>query len=314
MRTGEQTTRSFAKGPSFVIRFGTSAAPTDLAFPPATAPPTVAGRPPPGTNGAIVAATPHTPVPTVVTPPAGSKEPMRFWAQLDKTIGPLELRRIGGEYENGKIGLLLDAAVTLVGLRVGLAGLGVKVEPSKLSELTFRDLEFSLDGLEISFTREPVSISGALLKTRDATGRIGYAGQASIRIGTFSIAAIGAYSTTDDDQPSFFIFGALTGIAFGPPCFTVLGIAAGFGYNRAISLPDIDGVRDFPLVSLVIGPSSKRPAAGGSGGGALDDLMASTSMFPPVSGQYLDRRGDSVHLVQADRGVCPAHRAVWRPL
>ncbi len=206
--------------------------------------------------------------------------PLRYWKELDKTIGPLQFRRIGGEWdgEQGKLGILLDAAMTLAGLSVGLAGLCVRVEPSKLTKLKFEDLEFGLDGMELSFARGPVAISGALLKTRDG-GRVGYAGQASIRAATFTIAAIGGYSTTADEQPAFFIFGAYAGILGGPPCFVIEGIAAGFGYNRAIALPDIDEVRDFPLVSIVLGKSE------GSSTNALEQL-GSANRFPAVTGQY----------------------------
>ena len=65
-----------------------------------------------------------------------------------------------------------------------------------------------------------------------------------IRAATFSIGAIGAYGRTKQGESSFFIFGAFTGILGGPPCFVVQGIAAGFGYNRTIALPEIDKVRD----------------------------------------------------------------------
>jgi hypothetical protein len=165
-----------------------------------------------------------------------------------------------------------------------LAGLALRVNPSKLSDFRFpQDLELGLDGLALAFQRGPVSISGALLKTIEKTtkgDRIGYAGQAAIRAATFSIGAMGGYSTTEDNQPSFFIYGAFTGMLAGPPCFVVLGIAAGFGYNRAIVLPDIDKVRDFSLVSMVLGPS---PEAGSSN---LLEQLGKSNQFPAVSGQY----------------------------
>ena len=232
----------------------------------------------------------------VTNPKAESAGPLRYWKDLDKTIGPLQFRRIGGEWDGtqGKFGILLDAAVSLAGLSVGLAGLCVKVAPSKLSTLKFDDLEFGLDGLELAFVRGPVAISGALLKTFEGK-RVGYAGQASIRAATFAIAAIGAYSTTEEGQPAFFIFGTFVGILGGPPCFVVEGIAAGFGYNRAIALPGIDGVRDFPLVSLVLGPSEQ---------GSSDMLtqLGKNNCFPAVTGQYWIAAGvkfTSFKLVQA---------------
>ena len=261
---------SFAGGLSFTARFGTEQSFTDIALPPPADGKEVAKEITP-------VAKPET---AVAEPKAESGGPLRYWKNLDKTIGPLQFRRIGGEWdgEQGKLGLLLDAAMTLAGLSVGLAGLCVKVPPSKLTKLKFEDLEFGLDGLELNFARGPVAISGALLKTLEG-GRVGYAGQASIRAATFTIAAIGGYSTTKENQPAFFIFGAYAGILGGPPCFVVEGIAAGFGYNRAIALPDIDEVRDFPLVSIVLGKSE------GSSTNALEQL-GSANRFPAVTGQY----------------------------
>ena len=220
------------------------------------------------------------PTPTVRTAglPVADGSPMRMWKQIDKTIGPLQLRRIGGEWHEGKLGILLDAEVALAGLTVGLAGLAVRVPPSKLTTLAFADLEFGLDGLELAFARGPVAIAGSLLRTNEK-GRVGYAGLASIRAATFSIAAMGAYSTTREGEPAFFIYGAYQGIIGGPPCLVVTAIAAGFGYNRAIVLPEIDEVRDFPLVSLVMGHSDGKSSGMAEGLGRQD-------RFPAVTGQY----------------------------
>jgi hypothetical protein len=208
----------------------------------------------------------------------------RIWKDLNKTLGPLQLRRIGGEWKDDKLGLLLDATIELMGLSLELAGLALRVNPSKLSDFHFpQDLELGLDGLALAFERGPVSISGALLKTIEKTSkgdRICYAGQAAIRAATFSIGAMGGYSTTADNQPSFFIYGAFTGMLAGPPCFVVLGIAAGFGYNRAIVLPDIDKVREFSLVSMVLGPPAEPSSS------SLLEQLGKSNQFPAVSGQY----------------------------
>ena len=262
-------TVAFAEGLSVTARLGADGNYTDIALPP----PPEKDTPAPGRGPAATSAPAEKP-----KLPAPGDAPLRFWKPLDKTIGPLKLRRIGGEWSDGKLGILLDAEVALAGLKVGLAGLAVKVPPSKLSKLAFSDLDFALDGLELAFSRGPVSIAGALLKTFEG-GRVGYAGAASIRAASFSIAAIGAYSTTEKDEPAFFIFGAYAGVIGGPPCFVVTGLAAGFGYNRAITLPEIDAVRDFPLVSLVLGDPE-------GGSGSMLESLGTETHFPPVSGQY----------------------------
>ena len=88
----------------------------------------------------------------------------RYWKDLNKTLGPLQLRRIGGEWisDQGRLGILLDAAM-LAGLTVGLSGLSVNVEPQKLPSLSFSDLG-QADGMALDFQRGPISISGMLLK------------------------------------------------------------------------------------------------------------------------------------------------------
>jgi hypothetical protein len=264
---------AFAKGPSFLARFGDGRSFTDLALPPPSAGEPETTAKPPATEAATRA-------PAAGKPEKGEPEhgPLRYWKPLDKTIGPLKFKRIGGEWDNGRLGVLLDASVSLAGLSVGLAGFAVRVEPAKLPKLTFADLEFGLDGMDVSFARGPVTISGALLRTVE-DGRVAYTGRAMIRAASFSIGAIGSYTTTREGEPSFFIFGAFSGVLGGPPCFVVQGVAAGFGYNRALTIPDIEDVREFPLVALALGPPETGEA------GALDQLRASDH-FPAVAGQY----------------------------
>jgi hypothetical protein len=281
--------RGFAAGPSFSARFGLGNDFTTLALPPA---PLEKGYRKDASLPATTTPPDRTPAAAKAAPgkPAG---PMRYWKDVNATYGPLELRRIGGEWDHGKLGILLDAAIELLGLKVGLAGFGVKVPPSKLTTLKFQDLEFALDGLEIGFNRPPISISGALLRSGTGSAVV-YSGLATIRAATFSIGAIGSYAQVEGEA-SFFIFGAFTGILGGPPCFVVEGIAAGFGYNRAIKLPEIDKVRAFPLVSLVL-----PPVAGASTN--MLEALGKQDQFPPTVGQYWIAAGikfSSFKLVEA---------------
>jgi hypothetical protein len=271
----QASARTFPQGISIACRFGVRNSSVDVALsstgltlssPDGKQNP--ARLPPP--NETAPAVPPNEPEPAKV--PDG-----RYWKSLDKTLGPLQLRRIGGEWVGNKLGLLLDATIELAGLKVALAGLVVRVPPSKLSKLTIAEVEVGLDGLELDFQRGAISISGALMKTK-VNGSDMYSGMASIRLATFSIGAIGSYGTANG-QPSFFIFGAYSGMLGGPPCFVIEGIAAGFGFNRAITVPDIDKVRDFPLVTLVLGKSP------GSSGNMLETL-GSGKDFPPAIGQY----------------------------
>jgi hypothetical protein len=286
--------QAFAKGFSFSARFGTKESYTDIALPPRDGqaapllpPPTprVPAGPRSGSDAGPPAAQPATPTAVV---PAGGDNRLRKWIEVQKTFGPLELRRIGGEWHDGKLGFLLDAGVELLGLKVALAGLRVSVAPARLANLKVEDLEFGLDGLEIGFKGGPISISGAFLKTPDG----GFAGTALIRAEMFAIAAMGAYAQTPppNRDPSLFIYGAYIGVIGGPPCFVVQGLAAGFGYNRGLTVPPVEEVHKFPLVSLVMssagGSASPTPATGSGGGSASLLGQLSGNHFPVLQGQY----------------------------
>lgn len=104
--------RALARGLSLGGRLGTATDGHDLML---TQPP--ADTPEQGTRGDRAAAP---------EPDGGA---FRTWVAVDRTFGPLALRRVGGEWNGaeGRLGLLLDAAVDLFGLRVGLAGLKVSL-------------------------------------------------------------------------------------------------------------------------------------------------------------------------------------------
>jgi hypothetical protein len=289
---GDGPGSAFAKGFSFSARFGTKDSYTDIALPPPdgqAAPPlpppeTTRARTEPG-SGAERGAAAEQPATSTAVGLGGGDNRLRKWIEVQKTFGPLELRRIGGEWHDGKLGFLLDAGVELLGLKVALAGLRVSVAPAKLTSLKLEDLEFGLDGLEIGFKGGPISISGAFLKTPDG----GFAGTALIRAEMFAIAAMGAYSQTTAGNPSLFIYGAYVGVIGGPPCFVVQGLAAGFGYNRGLTVPPVEEVHKFPLVSLVMSAGGSASPRTGSGSGGSSSMLAQLSgpdHFPVREGQY----------------------------
>jgi hypothetical protein len=145
------------------------------------------------------------------------------WLTMDKTLGPLHIQKIGVGWRNSKLSLLLDAGMTASGLTIDLINFALNAPPMNLS-----DFDFSLDGLGIAFEGGPVSISGAFAKVGT-----GYTGEAHIKIGPINLFAVGAYDTIDG-HPSMFIFAMSNEPLGGPPAFFVTGIAAGFGYNRAL--------------------------------------------------------------------------------
>jgi hypothetical protein len=170
------------------------------------------------------------------------------WSKIDKKIGPVNLQRIGLAYKEGKIIALLDASIATKALELQLMGLGVgfNLDWDKINP------DFYLNGLGLSYKTGAVEISGAFLRGKQEAIET-YSGAARIKMKGFTISAIGSYAKVNDEA-SLFIYGLFQGNIGGDPAFYVTGIAAGFGYNRKLNVPEIDKVADFPLVKLVMTP------------------------------------------------------------
>ena len=67
----------------------------------------------------------------------------------------------------------------------------------------------------------------------------------------FSLTAMGSYAYYQD-QPCLFLYAMVNFPMGGPPFFFVEGLAGGFGYNRSLTIPSIDQIATFPLVSEAV--------------------------------------------------------------
>jgi hypothetical protein len=202
-------------------------------------------------------------------------EQIELWLELNKVIGPLTFQKIGIQYrpKESEIWFFLNASLSVGGLTLACNNLGVG---SSLSEFKPK---FRLDGISIHYSgSDTVQIGGAFLrKIRPQLDENGiqkkdsqnkplfyeeYSGAAiistKIKDKKITLTAIGSY-TQIDGQASLFIFALLDYPLGGPPIFFVTGLAAGFGYNRTLKVPEtIEAVADFPLVRLAMGePPSK---------------------------------------------------------
>ncbi len=169
------------------------------------------------------------------------------WFEVDRSIGPAHLARVGAGYWDDAVHFRVSASVLTSGLTFSVEGLG--------GSLPLRwppEPRFNLDGLGIGLAVEPISITGALLR-RSENGVERYDGMALIGAADLTIAALGSYDTVAG-EPSLFVFAVLHRDLGGPPFFHVTGLAAGFGYNRGLTLPPIDEVKDFPLVQGAMDP------------------------------------------------------------
>jgi len=187
----------------------------------------------------------------VVEPAKGLSGGSTYWMEVDTTIGPLSIRRIGLSYEKSIAGIKLDAGIQLSVLTASLEGLGLTYPitkiPSSAAEV-WKNLGFTLDGASVVFEQGPVTIAGGLLVA--SRNPLQLDGTLLIRVPGISISAIASYADLKGTF-SFFAFAVLLaelGDPTGTGCFLITGLAFGFGMNRALKLPPIEEVHNFPLI------------------------------------------------------------------
>ncbi len=182
-----------------------------------------------------------------------------FWIEAKKAIGPLSVRRIGLSYEAPKVGIKFDAGLQLSVLTLSLEGLGLSYPINEFSAKPkdiWEKLRFHLDGAAVAFSGGPLTIGGGLLKV-DVPGdpnALQLDGFLLIKTAIFTITALGSYADMEG-TPSLFVFAALQKELGGPAFFFVTGLAVGFGINRALRLPPIEDVQNFPLIKAATDPA-----------------------------------------------------------
>ena len=183
----------------------------------------------------------------------GGEERNEVWFPIQKTFGPVTIQQIGVRWIGGpksKLAVLLDGGVALAGLAVGVDDLSLTMPLANISVIG--DWELGLRGLAISYNGGGVKLAGGMLQASD---EIRYDGFILVEIGGKSFVAFGSYGVVDGET-SLFVF-LVIGIPIGgPPYFFITGLAGGFGYNRGLVVPPIEGVPQFPLVSAMSNPSA----------------------------------------------------------
>ena len=191
--------------------------------------------------------------------PAAAADPTpsdgTIWINLQKTFGPVSFQKVGIRYRSSTLYFLMSASISGGGLSVAVMGLGLG------SPLSSFEPKFTIDGIAITFAQGPVEMSGALVGSIDP---VSFYGELIFRFETLQIAAIGGYAEVEQ-HPSLFLYAVLDYPIGGPEFFFVTGLAAGFGYNRKLLIPPVEGVATFPLVQWARGtggdPPSKDPAS-----------------------------------------------------
>jgi hypothetical protein len=209
------------------------------------------------------------------------------WFDINKAFGPLHLNRVGFEVAmSGGVAVTghLDGGLSLMGLSVELLDLTVTTTLTGTNK--FKPV-FGLNGLGIDFKNGPLEIGGALYK-QTKNGLTEFDGIAIIRTEALQLSAIGSFAELAGGHKSLFIYAVLNYPLGGPGFFFVTGLAAGFGYNRQLLIPDIGDLQQFPLISEAMAATPAPPPTDMS---QMKDFIsgkisAMESYIPPQVGEY----------------------------
>ncbi|MEL7249019.1 MAG: DUF6603 domain-containing protein [Bacteroidota bacterium] len=211
-----------------------------------------------------------------------------FWINIQKSIGPIHIEKIGFNLIGDDIQVLLNGGLSTSTFGVDLIGLSATVPIFGLDSID--DIKMDLQGLAIAFETSALTIEGGLLRN-NVDGNEEYDGALMIKTADFSVTALGAFTSLASQghiNNSFFGFAFLDTEIGGPPSFFVTGISAGFGYNRVVKAPDVSEVGSFPLVAGLNNPS--KLGLSGSGLPSLDDLgnvfQKMNTYIEPKLGEY----------------------------
>lgn len=202
------------------------------------------------------------------------------WFPIQRTFGPVSIQQIGIRWIGGpdlKGAILLDGGVALAGLAVGVDDLSLTIPFADMGDLS--KWELGLRGLAVSYDGGGVRIGGGLLQAdMGDSDDVRYDGFLLVEVGGKSFVALGSYGVVNGD-PSLFVF-VVIGIPIGgPPYFFITGLAGGFGYNRGLVVPAIEGLPQFPLVAAMSDSSAVTAAP-------MDFLQRMGPAVPMERGSY----------------------------
>lgn len=203
-----------------------------------------------------------------------------IWFNLQKSFGPLYFDKVGLSYQDGHIFVLVNVSATAGGLTIALNGFGIGVSISDF------DVRFTISGIGITYVGGPILISGALQGSFDP---VDLTGLVLLRVKTLTIGGIGGY-TTVANKPSMFLYAIINYPIGGPAFFFITGLSAGFGYNRSLVIPDINGVANFPFVQFAMGGMPSPDPQGNIGeqvNKVLTDLIDKGTVAPAVGTNWL---------------------------
>jgi hypothetical protein len=185
-------------------------------------------------------------------PPTGNDR--GWWMQLDRSLGPVTLERVGVATDLASVSFMIDASARFGPVKLGLLGLEAKARIA----LPIKP-ELSLKGVVVGCTTDALRLSGGMVKR----GENNYAGSVMIGYGKVALSAIGSYieippeKTTppalkaESATPHIAIFAVLDTPLGGPPMFYINGLAGGIGYNRAWTNVPLADIAKHPMIIAI---------------------------------------------------------------
>lgn len=224
--------------------------------------------------------------PPATNPPPASYYPAEtsppetsvHWVDIDKTFGPVDLKKIGLNYSGGEATFGFTANFTLGGFNLGLEQMAITFPFPLPGQPAGNTLSFDLQGLSLDYKKGNFEIGGAFQKVveNDITS---YYGQAILKFSNFGFKALGGY--IGEDPASFFLYLNINAPIGGPPYLFITGLAGGFGINNSLKLPTIDQLPTYLLLP------SNAPAEEGTAISTVNDVLPQLqSIFQYQAGEF----------------------------
>ncbi|MCK5125639.1 MAG: hypothetical protein KAR42_05245 [candidate division Zixibacteria bacterium] len=214
------------------------------------------------------------------------------WNNINKTVGPIQLRRVGvglqskkeGEKTTSKLTFAIDISLVVSGLELDLIGVWIAINVNE----PFKHIpSFGLHGINVAYSQPPLEFNAGLLyeelDQEDYAWEIN--GQLIIKYAEYGFFGVASYAQPTDKNwifkdvpilPSFFAFLMVSAPIGGPPYIYLSGLAGGFGFNRYLKIPQANEVLDFPLVQGALEPDDFK-----AGHKADTALTAMNDWVPP---------------------------------
>ncbi|KAH8702291.1 hypothetical protein BGW36DRAFT_459012 [Talaromyces proteolyticus] len=224
------------------------------------------------------------------SPQDSADNPGSRMVSLQKVMGVFSIKNIGLRYSTGLnekqsiLSIRLDASVMVGPIEFSVLGLSINLDFADGSEsdgerYSLHNLPTpypTLEGLQTSFDKPPIQISGALqlLKTTELES---YAGALVISFIPWLFQAAGYYGKikTPKEFETVFVYCILKGPLITLQFASIEGICGGFGFNSQLKFPTAKNVMEFPLIAQ---GAANPPGGGTSPVDALESLLK-TSWF-----------------------------------